>query len=64
MKGGSTRATFRYLAQKHGYYPMDPLRAQEADMIVDSYLDVFTLLGDAGVGKGFDASISMRPSGV
>ena len=46
----------RYLGLKHGYYPDDPLRAQECDMIVDAYYDIFTLLGDAGFGKGFDPS--------
>ena len=56
MKGGTTRAGVRYLGIKHGYYPMDPLRAQECDMIVDAYVDVFEALGDAGFGKGFDPS--------
>lgn len=56
LKGGSTKATVRYLGIKHGYYPDDPLRAQECDMIVDTYIDVFQSFSDAANGKGFDPS--------
>ena len=27
MKGGATRAVVRFLSQKHGYYPDDPMQA-------------------------------------
>ena len=37
LKGGSTKATMRFLGIKYGYYPDDALRAQECDMIVDAY---------------------------
>ena len=56
MKGGATRAMVRYLGIKHGYYPMDPLRAQECDMIVDAFNDLFEIYGQAVFGKGNDES--------
>lgn len=41
MHGGATRATVRYLALKYGYYPENPMQAQECDMITDYFQDVF-----------------------
>lgn len=51
MKGGSTRAAVRYLCLKYGYYPDDPMRAQECDMITDAYYDVFNQASNAIFGK-------------
>ena len=54
MKGGATRAVVRFFSLKHGYYPDDPMQAQQCDMIVDAFQDCFELSGDAAFGKGFD----------
>lgn len=54
LKGGATRATMRYLSLTYGYYPDDPMQAQQCDMIVDAFQDIFNLSGDAAFGKGFD----------
>lgn len=54
IKGGNTRAAVRYLGMKHGYYPDDPLRAQECDMITDSFAEIFELASEAAFGQGFD----------
>jgi len=43
-KRGAARALVRMLAQKHGYYPDDPIRAYENDMLVDGYYDIFNEL--------------------
>lgn len=43
MKGGATRAVMRLLGQTYGYYPQDPLEAQQCDMIVDGFQDLFDL---------------------
>lgn len=37
LKGGATRATMRYLSLTFGYYPDDPMQAQQCDMIVDAF---------------------------
>ena len=37
IKAGATRATSRFIALKYGYYPEDPMRAQECDMLVDGF---------------------------
>jgi hypothetical protein len=37
LKGGATRATMRYLSLTYGYYPDDPMQAQQCDMIVDAF---------------------------
>ena len=56
MKGGATRAAVRYLGLKYGYYPDDPMRAQECDMITDAYYDTFGPQGETVLGKGNDAN--------
>lgn len=56
LKSGATRATVRYLGLKYGYYPEDPMRAQECDMIVDGFIDVFEVQREAIFGKGNDPS--------
>lgn len=45
---------------KYGYYPEDALRAQECDMIVDSYGDILKLLFEASQGKGLDPSTKVE----
>ena len=37
MKGGATRATMRFFSLTYGYYPEDPMQAQQCDMIVDAF---------------------------
>lgn len=37
MKGGATRAVIRFLALTYGYYPDDPMQAQQCDMITDAF---------------------------
>ena len=56
FKGGQARSVMRFLGLKYGYYPDDPLRAQECDMIVDGYYDVFGAGTDAAVGVNNDPS--------
>ena len=48
---GNSRAILRFLAQKYGYYPIDPLLAAESDMISDAHADVFEALINANFGK-------------
>ena len=60
IKGGNTRACVRYLGMKHGYYPDDPVLAEECDMITDAYAKVFELSTQAIFGIGFDSSTIER----
>ena len=39
-KMGQSGAILRYLGMNHGYYPDDPLEAQECDEFMDGYADI------------------------
>ena len=44
-KMGESIHILRYLGAKHGYYPDDPLQAQQADEIIETAQDVFGKVG-------------------
>jgi len=39
-KMGESLAITRYLGRKYGYYPDDPMKSFECDMLIDMYMDV------------------------
>lgn len=44
----------RFAALKYGYYPDDPFQAQQNDMIVDAFADLFGPAFEACTGKDGD----------
>lgn len=54
-KMGNTLAILRFLGQRHGYYPKDPLVAQRVDQACEQWADVAPQYVGPGMGNDADA---------